>query len=30
VRWPDDDDKPRERVLARVPLREVFADSSRY
>jgi predicted phosphodiesterase len=27
VRWPDDDNKPLERVLARAPLREVFAES---
>jgi predicted phosphodiesterase len=24
IRWPDDDDRPRERVLARAPLREVL------
>jgi hypothetical protein len=27
VRWPDDDNQPLERVLARAPLREVFAES---
>jgi predicted phosphodiesterase len=27
VRWPDDDDRPRAKVLARSSLREVFAES---